>query len=394
MSNTSSEILSQEEIGERLRIARETAKVTQATAAAEINVARTTIVAIEQGQRRARLDELQKLAALYGVSVNTLMRREAIHVDLKPRFRKTGEQDSDVESAIDLLTTLVQAETELENLLGAERNRNDLPERPLLPGDVSLQAEQNASELRQWLGLGLAPVHDMISLLGLQLGLRIYVRRLPTKISGLYAFDETAGACILLNASHPASRRAQTAAHELGHFVSTRRAPDALYDGSPEASREERYANTFSRAFLTPARAVMSKFSDITAGATQLTRRHVILLSHTFGVSREAMVRRLEELRLTKNGTWDWFQTNGGITDEHARQVIGDSAVADSAPFDFGEIVPMRLSLLASEAWRRGLLSEGQISQILQIDRLDVRQLLDTYDDEGGVTDASPRLPA
>src|SRR5215831_6474671 len=64
----------------------------------------------------------------------------------------------------------------------------------------------------------------------------------------------------------------------------------------------------------------MQKFHDVTAGSDRLTRRHVILLAHFFGVSREAMVRRLEELGLTKVGTWDWFEYNGGITDEQAQR--------------------------------------------------------------------------
>ena len=55
--------LAPEALGELLRDARENAKLTQAAAAQALNVARTTLVAIEQGQRRARLEELQKLAA-------------------------------------------------------------------------------------------------------------------------------------------------------------------------------------------------------------------------------------------------------------------------------------------------------------------------------------------
>ncbi|MGF6233636.1 Zn-dependent peptidase ImmA (M78 family) [Inquilinus ginsengisoli] len=380
------------EVGERLRLAREAAKVTQATAAAALDFARTTLIAIEQGQRRPRLDELQKLAALYGTSLNALLRREAVQVDLRPRFRKTIEADEAIENAAALLTGLVQAEVELENLLGIQRTRNDPPERPLLPGDVLIQAEQDAFELRQWLGLGLAPVHDMTSLLELQVGARVFVRRLPPKVSGLYAFDENIGACILLNAAHPRDRRAQTAAHELGHLVSTRREPDALYEGSPEANRDERYANAFARAFLTPARAVMAKFRDITAGATQLTRRHVIVLAHSFGVSREAIARRLEELRLTKIGTWDWFANYGGITEEQVRQVLGGEVINDREQLDANRLISIRLNLLASEAWRRNLLSEGQISRLLHLDRVEVRELLDVYDAEGPMTDAAPTL--
>ncbi len=385
------EALSPEEIGERLRVAREAAKVTQAAAASALEVARTTVVAIEQGQRRAKLEELQRLASLYGVSLNALLRREAVRVDLKPRFRRMGEQDDGVEGAVALLTTLVQAELELEDLLGVQRSRNDPPERPLMPGDLVLQAEHDAAELRQWLGIGQAPVHDIVSLLELQLGVRVFVRRLPAKVSGLYAYDEAAGPCILLNGAHPRERRAQTGAHELGHLISTRRAPDALYDGSPEASREERYANAFARAFLTPARAVMTLFRDITAGSSQLTRRHVIVLAHAFGVAREAMVRRLEELGLTKVGTWDWFEHNGGITNDQARQVLGEAWGVDARKADAARPVSLRLGMLAREAWKKNLLSEGQLAGLLQLDRVEIRELIDAFEDEE-VDDAPSRL--
>lgn len=376
------EALSAQDVGERLRLAREAAKVTQAAAAAALDVARTTVVAIEQGQRRAKLDELQRLAALYGVSLNTLLRREAVQVDLKPRFRRMGEQDDGVEAAVALLTNLVQAELELEDLLGVRRSRNDPPERPLAPGDVILQAEHDAAELRQWLGIGQAPVHDIVSMLELQLGVRVFVRPLPAKLSGLYAYDEAAGPCILLNAVHPRERRAQTGGHELGHLVSTRRAPDALYDGSPDASREERYANAFARAFLTPARAVMATFRDVTAGSTQLTRRHVIVLAHAFGVAREAMVRRLEELGLTRRGTWDWFVHNGGITNDQARQVLGEDWSVDARKVDAPRPISLRLGMLAGEAWKKNLLSEGQLAGLLHLDRVEIRELIDAFEDE------------
>ena len=49
--------LTPEALGELLRDARENAKLTQTAAAQALNVARTTVVAIEQGQRRARLED-------------------------------------------------------------------------------------------------------------------------------------------------------------------------------------------------------------------------------------------------------------------------------------------------------------------------------------------------
>lgn len=378
------EQMSPVEAGERLRVAREGANVTQAAAATTIGVARTTIVAIEHGERRVRLDEVQKLAKLYGTSVNALLRREAVHVDLAPRFRKLpGNHDGAADTAAGLLASLAKAEVELENLLGVERVRNYPPERPILKGDVRAQAENDAAELRQRLGLGNAPIADIVTLLEMEMGVRVYVRRFDGRISGLFAYDDALGACMLLNANHRRERRTHSAGHETGHFISTRRQPEILHDRETENSREERYANAFARAFLAPSRGMMQKFHEVTAGSDRLTRRHVIVLAHFFGVAREAMVRRLEELSLVKPGTWDWFEGNGGITDEQARQVLGDLGAPDLQKAEADRPTTLRLNLLADEAHRQGLLSEGQLARLLHLDRIELREILSNDETEG-----------
>jgi len=371
------------ETGERLRLAREGVKITQAAAAQAIGVARTTIVAMEQGERRARISELQQLARLYGTSVNALLRQESVHVDLAPRFRRMVGSDEAAAEAAELMANLAKAEVELENLLGIKRFRNYPPERALLPGDVKAQAEQDATELRQRLGLGLGPVTNVVTLLEMELGVRVYVRRIDGQISGVFAYDDALGACILLNANHPRERRNHSAGHETAHFISTRREPEVLHQDETENSREERYANAFARAFLTPARAVLQKFQEVTAGSERLTRRHVIILAHFFGVSREAIVRRLEELGSVKPGTWDWFMANGGITDEQARQVLGDLNGSDTEKAEADRPTTLRLNLLAYEAHRRGLMSEGQLARLLHLDRVELREILGSQETDG-----------
>lgn len=381
------------DLGERLRVAREAASLTQKDAAESIEVARTTLVAIEQGQRRVRMDELQRLTKLYGTSVNALLRREAVHVDLAPRFRKLiGADDPAAVAAAQLLSDLAKAEVELENLLGIKRTRNYPPERPILGGDVRVQAEQDALELRQRLGLGFAPVLDIVTLLEMELGVRVYVRRFDGKISGVFAYDEALGACILLNANHPKERRNQTGGHEVAHLISVRREPEVLHADQPEISREERYANAFGRSFFTPAGAVRQKFQEFTAGSPRLTRRHIVVLAHFFGVSREAMVRRLEELVLTKKGTWDWFEANGGITDEQAGQVLGDLRTPDKHKAEADRPTTLRLNLLAAEAYRQELLSEGQLARLLQLDRIELRGMLHDREMQEGEADGAPNL--
>ena len=103
-----------------------------------------------------------------------------------------------------LLENLVKAEVELENILGIKRNRNYPPERPLLSGDVRIQAENNVSELRLWLGLGLAPVRELVTMLEMDLGIRVYIRPLDAHVSGLYAYDEKSRSMHALERKPPA----------------------------------------------------------------------------------------------------------------------------------------------------------------------------------------------
>jgi Zn-dependent peptidase ImmA (M78 family) len=349
--------------------------VTQDTGAKAAGIARTTLVAIEKGQRSVRIDELQALSRCYDVSANSLLRCESVHVDLVPRFRSLPETgEAGIDQAARMLNDLVRAEVELENILGVQRTLKYPAEKTILPGDVRTQAEHDAQNLRNWLGLGEGPVQNLFAIMELQLGVRVYSRQLDSKVSGLFAYDDAVGACILINSSHRKDRRTQTGGHELGHFTATRRQPEIYQDDKYENSREERYANAFGRAFLTPARAVMEKFKEVTTAASHLTRRHVILLANFFGVSRQAMVLRLEELDLTKKGTWDWFKDNGNITDQQVRQVLGaaayDTSVIDSAQSS-------RLFLLAIDAWKKELISEGQMSELLKLGRRQVRELID-----------------
>src|SRR6266550_7303453 len=124
----SSENLGPEVLGERLRRARSNANLTQDTVAGQLEIARTTLVAIERGQRRVKPEELVGFARLYGISVGRLTAPNAIHVDLTAKFRRVEgrEVGQDVTSAVELLNRLASGATELERAVGAEL-RQDYP---------------------------------------------------------------------------------------------------------------------------------------------------------------------------------------------------------------------------------------------------------------------------
>ena len=117
-------------------------------------------------------------------------------------------------------------------------------------------------------------------------------------------------------------------------------------------------------------------------------------MAHQHHISREACVRRLEELGLVKKGIWAWFEANGKITDAQARDVLGNVArQTDAGKDDANRLVSHRLGLMAYAAWKRDLMSEGQLAELLRIGRLNLRALLDQINLEESETDDLFKLP-
>jgi len=366
------------ELGERLRGARSGANLTQDAAAASLGMARTTLVAIEKGQRSVRPEELMAFARLYGVSAGKLTSPDAIHVDLTAKFRRAEGKEASkaLAQALGLLNRLATGAVQLERLLGQELRTDYPPPIRINPRIVNQQAEDAANNLRARLGVGLGPIPDPISLLELELGLRIFFRPLPSQIAGLYAYDAVIGACVLINANHHWKRRVQTAIHEAGHFVSDRAHADILEEENIPLSIEERFAKRFGSAFLMPASGVRARFDQIVGSENRFDVRELILLAHQFGVATEAMCRRLEELTLLPQGTWDSIRDRGFAGDLE-RSVIGEVSVGAKPP-----LIPPRMAYLASIALDRELLSEGQLCDLMAVDRLELREALKPFEAE------------
>lgn len=363
-------------LGERLRAARSSVGLTQDRAASELRIARTTLVAIEAGDREARPEELIALAALYRTSVNALLKRSRIDTNLVGQFRrtpKTGADDSTELESLRLLERLATSYAELETRLGLVPSFDYPRERPLGRGRLEQQAEDLAAELRSVLGIGIQPIKDIFGLAELELGIRLFVRPLPKGVSGVFAFTPEIGACVILNRKHPRTRRRWTLAHELAHFLTSRHAAIVDTEGPPQRDIE-RFADLFASAFLMPGPAVRRMFADFVAAEEKFSPRHLILLAHRFGVSLEAMGRRLEQLLLLRAGTFEVLQSRG-LNQEMVHAVLGRQVD------EWDDEVPARMALLGAEAFHKGLLSEEQLSEMLALDRVAMRALLDALGD-------------
>lgn len=164
-----------------------------------------------------------------------------------------------------------------------------------------------------------------------------------------------------------------TAAHELGHFILNRAFGDVVASEEDGSSTEERFANLFSHAFLMPAPTVRKRFQELRVSFSGFAPSSLVSMARSFYVSTQAMCRRLENLDLLPSGTFDGLRERGfkdSLTEgtEHS-----DSSPRE--PLRYG----LRLQQFAAAALQREILSEGQLSRMLDLDRIEIRKLADAY---------------
>jgi len=180
--------ISPTELGQKLQRARKREGITQASAAELIGVARTTITAIEKGERRIKSAELLALSNAYGQPVGNFLGNRPMIEPPAVLFRSNWsksvnpEASQHIQESIDQLMELATNYYELEQL--TDRLRNPYYPRPYRHSDVSgteQAAESLAISERNRLGLGDRPIQRLRALLEESTGLRIFY--LPLSIN-------------------------------------------------------------------------------------------------------------------------------------------------------------------------------------------------------------------
>jgi len=144
MTNNILDKIDTRRLGELLQQARNQCGMTQADAAKLIDAARTTMVAIEKGERRLQPTELIKLARAYGRSVSDFVRQPPVaqpfEVQFRAAYRRNAVEESQIEPIIRLLEELCQNYLELEEIMDAPLPRNFKQDPRLLKevGDLSV----------------------------------------------------------------------------------------------------------------------------------------------------------------------------------------------------------------------------------------------------------------
>lgn len=376
------------ELGKELQQARIKRGLTQEDAAKVIEVARTTITAIEKGERRLKADELIKLAHAYGRQVSDFVRPrpkiEPFQVQFRGPYVRSDEDNTKIAAYVDDFEKLCRDYLELEQITGSPLMRKYPLEYEIAGLRTAQAAESVAIEERNRLGLGDGPIPILRDTLEQDVGLRIFYLPLrPTKFSAIYLYNDQLGGCIAINSLHPEERRRWSLAHDYAHFLVHRYKPTVLIEeGYQRLPESERFADYFALYFLMPTSGLTRRFNDIRRTKGKITPADLCTLAHYYGVSVAAITLRLEDMKLLPTGIWDKLR-EGGFKVREAQQQLGLGAIPAR-----DEKLPIRYQYLAVDAFDRALITEGQFARFLGVDRLEARHIAELLRQHTrGVTD-------
>ena len=363
-------------LGQRLQDARRARGLTQQEVADSLELARTTVTALEKGERRVRPDELISLAGLYGRPVSSLVGSRAPSAEFSVQFRtsvnraRSPEAQQALRSGVQEFQDLCEDYLWLETIIGARSLQSYPPQYETAGVPPEDAAEDVAASERNRLGLGDGPFLNLREVLENEAGIRIFYTQMPSHLAGIFAYTDDLGGCIAVNSRHPEERRRWSMAHEYGHFLTSRFRPEltALSQGG-RVTASERFADSFAGALLMPPPGLRRRFHHISRAADgAVTTADVCRLAHYYFVSVEAMMLRLEELRLVPGGAWDRLRHRGFRVRE-AQEQLGLSP----HPHDDAQL-PLRYRFMAVQAHVEEELTEGELSRVLRQDRLSTRE--------------------
>jgi Zn-dependent peptidase ImmA (M78 family) len=158
--------------------------------------------------------------------------------------------------------------------------------------------------------------------------------------------------------------------------VATRREPSVAHTNPSAKHPDDIFAAAFAAAFLMPSAAVRRVFEEHVGAEGRFSARHLILGAHRFGVSLMAFALRLEDLELLPRGTYQSLRQQG-LNEDAVREVLPDASRTDVSESS------VKLLLLAAEAYEAELFSEGQLADMLVLERVEIRRAIDAFANVG-----------
>jgi Zn-dependent peptidase ImmA (M78 family)/transcriptional regulator with XRE-family HTH domain len=385
--------ITQQELGRRIRAAREACRMTQEEAAEHLGLSRSPYVQIENGNRSVSSLELDRLAYLFGRDIRAFMGESFEEEDtLAALFRAQPDvaRQAEVTEKLRECLALGHELARLERFVGLDRDLVPLPSYAFPPPGARWEAVEQgqrlAEEERRRLGLGPGAVSDLGELLESQ-GVHTGMVELPEDVSGLTLSDRNLGFFVVVNQGHAYLRRRFSMAHEYAHVLADRDRFGLVSKSSERSNLIEVRANTFAACFLMPAEGVRQFVSGLGKGSpsrpgaevydgagtlsaqgrtepgTQRIQVYdVVQLAHAFGVSVSAMLYRLKNLRILTDPEFERLAALD--RDGKTRQVAVFLGIPEPDHSGMRSAFRLRFLGLALEAYRREEISRGKLAEL------------------------------
>ncbi len=277
-------------LGIRIRQARKVAGLSLRALADLLPLSHAAIKKYEDGEVYPSSDILLKLAKALNVRIDFFFRPVKVSLE-NIKFRKRKNLSSKAEEAIKFdVINQIERRLELENLY---------PISPLPPFGFpqsfpqkinSLEEiESIADKLRDYWGLGTAPIHDLINAVESH-GVRVFiVRSDEVHFDGLSTVINDQP-IIVIGSRWPGDRQRFNLAHELGHYVFLNRLLFSI--------DEEEACNRFAGAFLFPKAAI---FQALGKERKAIEWQELLLLKKQFQLSLGSICHRLKDLGIIQD---------------------------------------------------------------------------------------------
>lgn len=358
------------DLPQRLTQAREAAGLSLAEATRKLHFNHYQILsAIEKGTRNVNANELIAMARLYGRSLDYFFESK-IPAEPVTLWRRTAKSDITKEQRQFL--TFLEHYSSLENLLGLKRRWKEILttlDRDDFAENGFETCDNLGSDLQKRLDLGSRPACNLLNILENTLRFKIIHLDLCDGISGGSLVDSTLGVGILINSQDAPWRRNFDLAHELFHILTWNIfTPEEIGDGSRKTI-PERYADSFAASLLLPKEPLLAAQKEIAVNQP-LKLVDIIELAKEFGVSSEAILWRLLNLKIIKKSQVDKILVDPAFRNLDRNQRRG--LYAEQKPEKF----PQRFISLACRCLMEGKISRGIFAEYMEIDRSEIDDYL------------------
>ena len=413
-----------QEIGARLMTARENVLLDEKDVAADLNLPHTDIVQMETGKRDISHFELARFSELYLSPARWLLKgKEKSFFSVMQILHHHAEEndwpDSTRREVSKTLNLCHEAAALKRHLAHNLRNTPTAYKPTSISDDVVATGEKYADKERRRLGLGHAPIDDVVELVS-DNGIWVSPLELPEDVSGAFVHEPSIGVAILVNDRHEYAKRRFSVACQYAHVVLDRDRMVYVSDDRNGDLMIERRAKRFAEAFLLPAMGVKEELRKLgkgrpigkghPMGKNRLTSvpasedgveapprssaharavgfQDVIFIANRFGVSYQLTVDRLTNLGFINSQSQKRFLSNAAESAvERYFKLVYKFTRSEEETHVRSRAYELRAKLaeLVIEAYRQEKISTGRLREYAQ--------LMD-FDDDGFLELAKATLP-